>query len=106
MNKLQKLRKITRNPKRKKEKQMDFEDIKDGFERLMDDESPTGKKLKAAMAAGAGGITGGTAVAASGMTAIGMVGSGAGFGAAAGPVGFIAGAFVGLAIYGIKQTLS
>lgn len=58
-----------------------------------------------AVAAGAGAIVCGQAVSVSGMTAAGMVGGGAGFGAAAGPVGAVAGAVGGLAAYGVARTI-
>lgn len=58
---------------------------------------------KAAAAAGAGAATGYGVVTITGMSAIGMVGSGAGFGAAAGPVGAVAGAIAGLAAYGVYR---
>ena len=51
--------------------------------------------------AGTGSTVASGLIAASGMTAAGMVGGGAGVGAAAGPVGAVAGATVGLAVYGI-----
>ena len=44
-------------------------------------------------------------VSASGMTAVGMIGGGSGVGAAAGPVGAVAGATVGLAVYGIIKAI-
>ena len=50
---------------------------------------------------GAGSIVGSGLISVSGMTAAGMVGGGSGIGMAAGPVGAIAGATVGLATYGI-----
>ena len=53
------------------------------------------------VAAGAGALAGSQVVAASGMTAVGMVGGGAGFGAPAGPVGIAVGALTGLAAYGV-----
>ena len=52
---------------------------------------------------GAGSIVGSGLIAVSGMTAVGMVGGGAGVGASAGPVGAIVGATVGLAVYGIVK---
>lgn len=42
-------------------------------------------------------------VAATGLTAVGAVGSGAGIGAAACPVGAVAGAIIGVAVYGIVK---
>lgn len=59
------------------------------------------RELKAAgSAVGGAAISYGT-VAATGMTAAGMVGGGAGIGAAAGPVGIVAGTVIGLAAYGV-----
>jgi hypothetical protein len=52
-------------------------------------------------AAGAG--AGSAVIAASGLTAAGMVGGGAGIGAAAGPVGVVIGATAGVAVYGIYR---
>lgn len=52
-------------------------------------------------AVGLGGAVGYGTVAVTGMTAVGMVGGGAGIGAAAGPVGAAAGALVGGAAYGL-----
>jgi len=64
------------------------------------------KKVEAVKAAGAA-VVGGTAgygvVTATGMTAVGAVGSGAGMGAAAGPVGIAVGAVAGLAVYGLYR---
>ena len=56
--------------------------------------------------AGTGATVASGLVAASGMTAAGMVGGSAGIGAAAGPVGAIAGATMGLAVYGIIKAFS
>jgi hypothetical protein len=56
--------------------------------------------VAAGMAAG-GGAFGCLCVIASGLTAAGMVGGGAGIGMAAGPVGMIIGAIGGLALYGL-----
>lgn len=50
---------------------------------------------------GLGAVAGYVAIKASGMVAAGMVGNGAGFGAAAGPVGAGIGALAGLALYGL-----
>lgn len=63
------------------------------------------KVFKAALSTVAGGLTGGGLVAASGLTAVGAVGGGAGIGAAAGPVGILAGAVLGLTAYGAKKLL-
>ena len=57
-------------------------------------------------AAGAGAVAGYGVVVATGVTAAGMVGTGAGFGAAAGPVGIVGGAVVGLAAYGVYRLFS
>ena len=59
------------------------------------------RALEATGSAAAGAGIGVGAVTASGLTAAGMVGSGTGIGAAAGPVGAAAGALVGLAFYGV-----
>ena len=61
---------------------------------------------KQALVAGGGSVVGSGIIAATGMTAVGMVGGGAGVGAAAGPVGAVAGATVGLAVYGIYQAFA
>lgn len=61
--------------------------------------------LKAAISAGVGMAAGYGTVAATGFTAVGMVGGGAGIGAAAGPVGAAVGAVVGLASYGVKRAI-
>ena len=58
------------------------------------------KSEEVAKAAGAG------VVAATGLTAVGAVGGGAGIGAAASPVGIAVGALAGLAFYGISKALS
>ena len=60
------------------------------------------KTKKALAFVGLGSAAGYGTVAVTGMTAAGMVGSGAGIGAAAGPVGVVAGAGVGLALYGLS----
>jgi len=57
-------------------------------------------------AAVVGGATGYGVVAATGMTAAGMVGSGAGASVAAGPIGAALGAIAGLAAYGIYRIVS
>ena len=61
----------------------------------------TNEVLDAAVATGTGAAVGYGAVAASGYTAAGMVGGGAGVGMAAGPVGIAFGALSGLAAYGL-----
>lgn len=61
------------------------------------------EKAKAAGAAAIGAAAGYGTVAASGMTAVGVIGSGAGFGAALGPIGAAAGAVLGLAGYGVYR---
>ncbi len=50
-----------------------------------------------------GSVAGHWAAAASGYTAIGVVGGGAGAGAAFGPVGAVAGGVIGLALYAVYQ---
>ncbi len=65
----------------------------------------TDEAAKAAGAVGAGAAVGYGVVAATGMTAAGMVGSGTGFGAAAGPVGEAVDALAGLAAYGIYRVV-
>ncbi|MBD2161593.1 hypothetical protein H6F46_12915 [Limnothrix sp. FACHB-1083] len=69
--------------------------------------SKSKKKVKEALGAAGMGSAGAAAgygvVAATGMTAAGMVGGGAGVGAAAGPVGAAVGALAGLAAYGIYR---
>jgi hypothetical protein len=52
-----------------------------------------------AVCAAGGAAAGSAVIAASGFTAAGMVGGGAGIGAAAGPVGMVGGALVGVAAY-------
>jgi len=59
--------------------------------------------VKAGGAAAVGAGVGAGVVAASGITAVGALGAGAGVGAAAGPVGIVAGAVVGLAVYGVYR---
>lgn len=59
----------------------------------------------AAVSAVAGAITGYGVVATTGMSAVGVMGSGAGIGAAAGPVGMVAGAVIGLACYGVYRVI-
>lgn len=56
--------------------------------------------IKAGFSVATGAFIGYTATSMSGITAIGAVGSGIGFGSAAAPVGIVTGATVGLAIYG------
>ena len=58
-----------------------------------------------AAAAVGGALAGKVLVARAGLTAAGMVGSGTGIGAAAGPVGMIAGAVTGLAVYAVLRAL-
>jgi hypothetical protein len=60
--------------------------------------------IETTAAAGAGGVTGGIIIAISGMSAAGMVGGGAGIGAAAGPVGVVAGAVTGVAVLTVART--
>lgn len=62
--------------------------------------------VKAASSAAAGMVAGHAVIATTGITAAGMVGGGAGFGAAAGPVGIVAGAVTGLAAYGVYKAFS
>ena len=59
--------------------------------------------LSAVGSAAAGAGLGAVAVSATGFTAAGMVGGGAGIGMAAGPLGVIAGAISGLAVYGVYK---
>ncbi|HEY9747385.1 MAG TPA: hypothetical protein V6C63_01685 [Allocoleopsis sp.] len=59
--------------------------------------------MKAVISAGVGMAAGYGTIAATGFTAVGMVGGGAGVGAAAGPVGAVVGAVIGLASYGVKR---
>jgi hypothetical protein len=61
--------------------------------------------VKAAGAAAAGATTGYGFIATTGVTAAGMVGGGAGFGAAAGSVGAGIGALAGLAAYGLYRVI-
>lgn len=70
---------------------------------MSENEDTAAKAAKAAGAAAAGAAVGYGAIAASGLTAAGMVGGGAGIGAAAGPVGAAAGAVVGLAAFGLYR---
>ena len=58
---------------------------------------------KASGATVAGGVVGGVSVAMSGLSAAGAMGSGAGIGMGAGPLGVIAGGILGLAGYGIYR---
>src|SRR5262245_12867217 len=67
--------------------------------------SPTEHAVPPAVAAAGGAAVGRAVVAGTGMTAAGMVGSGSGFGAAAGPIGIAVGALAGLAVYGILRAL-
>ena len=60
--------------------------------------------ITTATAAGAGGAAGGTVIAISGLHAAGMVGSGAGIGSAAGPVGVVVGAVAGVAALTVART--
>lgn len=64
------------------------------------------KASGAAGAAACGAGVGYGLVAASGLTAIGVVGNGAGIGAAAGPVGAVVGALVGLAVWGVVKAFA
>ena len=66
----------------------------------------TKQPVIAAGALTAGGITGGVVTSVAGMTAVGMMGSGTGIGAAAGPVGMVIGALTGLAIYGVSLAVA
>ena len=61
------------------------------------------KLAKAATVSAVGAGVGYGAIAASGLTAAGMVGGGAGIGTAAGPIGAAAGAVVGLAAFGVYR---
>lgn len=66
----------------------------------------TDKQAEIAKAGGAvtaGGALGVTAVVISGLSAAGVIGSGAGIGMSAGPLGVIAGGVLGLAGYGIYR---
>ncbi len=60
---------------------------------------------KAAASAGVGAATGYGVITATGMTAAGMVGGGAGIGAAAGPVGVAFGALAGLSVYAVYRVI-
>ena len=60
----------------------------------------TNELVAPAACVGAGAGAGAAYIAAAGFNAVGMVGGGAGVGAAAGPVGMVAGAVTGLAVYG------
>ncbi len=62
--------------------------------------------VSAGIYAGTGSTIASGLIAASGMSAVGMIGGGAGVGAATGPVGAVAGATVGLAVYGIIKAFS
>jgi len=62
--------------------------------------------VKAAGSAALGTVAGVAVVEATGATAIGVLAAGAGWGAAAGPVGAAAGALVGLAGYGLYKLFS
>lgn len=62
--------------------------------------------VSAGIYAGTGSTVASGLIAASGMSAVGMIGGGAGVGAATGPVGAVAGATVGLAVYGIIKAFS
>lgn len=66
-------------------------------------DTATKKATQTVGAAAAGAALGYGTVTAAGMTAAGMVGSGAGVGAAAGPVGAVAGAVAGLAAFGVYK---
>lgn len=59
---------------------------------------------RTAAAAGVGSATGAGIINAAGYTAIGMVGSGTGIGAAAGPVGAAVGAIAGITAYSVTRT--
>lgn len=62
------------------------------------------KEVAKTVASGAvGAVAGGVAVAASGLTALGAVGGGAGIGCALGPAGVVGGAVVGLATWAIVR---
>jgi hypothetical protein len=69
----------------------------------MAEENKMDEGIKVAGSAAAGAAAGYGVVAATGMTAIGAVGGGAGVGMAAGPVGAVAGAVTGLAVYGLYR---
>lgn len=71
---------------------------------LAENNGGNAKAEKAAVAAGftgAGAAVGYGATVVAGVSAVGVVGSGAGIGAAAGPIGAAVGALVGLAAYGV-----
>lgn len=61
-------------------------------------------KAVVSMVAGAAAVYG--VVEATGMTAVGVIGSGAGFGAAAGPVGLAVGALAGLSVYAVYRVVN
>lgn len=65
----------------------------------------TKEVLKATAFTVTGAGAGYSVVAATGMTAAGMIGGGAGIGTAAGPVGAVAGALLGLAAYGLYRII-
>jgi hypothetical protein len=69
-------------------------------------ESVEERALKAAMAATVGAVVGRETIAAMGFKAVGMMGGGAGIGAAVGPVGAAVGALTGLAGYGLYHVFS
>lgn len=82
---------------------------KEVFETFRDIKESTEKEdvvFKAAVSTAAGGAVGSAAVAATGLTAAGMVGGGAGIGCVAGPVGFAVGALVGLSAYAVKRMIA
>jgi hypothetical protein len=81
-------------------------DFRDYVFDLIDSDDADAVKIKAGVSTVAGGLTGGATVAVTGMTAAGMVGGGAGVGCAAGPLGVVAGAVVGLAAYGAYRIFS
>ena len=60
---------------------------------------------KAAASLVAGGAIGYGIVSISGMSAVGMVGGGAGVGMSAGPVGTVVGAIAGLALFGACRAI-
>jgi phage-related tail protein len=94
---------------KKESKQMPRDFIDDIIEAVRDVKNSTEKEdlaVKAAVSTAAGGAVGSAAIAATGLTAAGMVGGGAGIGCAAGPVGFAVGALVGLSAYGVKRMLA
>jgi hypothetical protein len=64
---------------------------------------PAKEATKAVGATAVGAAAGYGVVVASGLTAIGAVGGGAGIGAPLGPVGAVAGAVIALAVYGIVR---